>query len=98
MTKEDMRKAAERTWNLLKLLNVKEGFSRKDDAFPKEWFNPLKLGKIEFEFKGFFGETIITPNIANELIDDYYDERGWNKESGIPTQEKVKELGLEKYV
>jgi aldehyde:ferredoxin oxidoreductase len=98
MTQEDMRMAAERTWNLLKLLNVKEGFSRKDDVFPKEWFNPLKHGNIEFEFKGFFGETIITPNIANQLLDDYYDERGWNKESGIPTQEKVIELGLEKYV
>lgn len=70
----------------------------KKFIFAKEWFNPLKHGNIEFEFKGFFGETIITPNIANQLLDDYYDERGWNKESGIPTQEKVIELGLEKYV
>jgi aldehyde:ferredoxin oxidoreductase len=28
-------------------------------------------------------------------LDDYYDERGWDKESGIPTPEKLKELGLE---
>ncbi|MBD3197727.1 MAG: hypothetical protein GF317_21930, partial [Candidatus Lokiarchaeota archaeon] len=37
-TKEDIREAAERTWNLLKLLNAKEDFSRKDDKFPSEWF------------------------------------------------------------
>jgi aldehyde:ferredoxin oxidoreductase len=95
---EDMRKAAERTWNLLKLMNVKEGFSRKDDQFPKEWFKPLKLGASLVEMKDFTGTTKITPEIANLLIDDYYDERGWNKMDGFPTPEKIKELGLEKFV
>jgi aldehyde:ferredoxin oxidoreductase len=28
------------------------------------------------------------------LLDDYYDERGWNMERGIPTEEKLEELGL----
>ena len=95
---EDMRKGAERTWNLLKILNVKEGFSRKDDQFPKEWFKPLKYGKAVVDMKDFTGTTKITPEIANQLIDDYYDERGWNKMDGSPTPEKIKELGLEKFV
>ena len=95
---EDMRKAAERTWNLLKLMNVKEGFSRKDDGFPKEWFKPLKFRASVLELKDFTGTTKITPEIANLLIDDYYDERGWNKMDGAPTAEKIKELGLEKFV
>ena len=94
---EEMRKAAERTWNLLKLMNVKEGFSRKDDQFPKEWFKPIKLGAHMAELKDFTGTTNITPEIANLLIDDYYDERGWNKNNGFPTAEKIKELGLEKF-
>ena len=94
---EEMRKAAERTWNLLKLMNVKEGFSRKDDQFPKEWFKPIKLGAHMAELKDFTGTTNITPEIANLLIDDYYDERGWNKNNGSPTAEKIKELGLEKF-
>jgi len=98
ISSEDMRKAAERTWNLLKLMNVKEGFSRKDDQFPKEWFKPLKYGASELEMKDFTGTTNITPEIANLLIDDYYDERGWNKIDGTPTAEKIKELGLEKFV
>ncbi|MCK4781091.1 MAG: hypothetical protein KAT57_12905, partial [Candidatus Lokiarchaeota archaeon] len=96
-TSEDLRMAAERTWNLLKLMNMKEGFSRKNDKFPEDWFKPLKFGNKYFKLLDFFGETIITPDIANQLLDDYYDERGWDKISGNPTKEKINELGLEQY-
>jgi len=94
---EELRIAAERTWNLLKIMNKKEGFNRKDDHFPKEWFKPLKYGDNQLEFKDFFGGTTITKDIANQLLDDYYDERGWNKVNGLPTDNKIKELSLEKY-
>ncbi|MHA1343344.1 MAG: aldehyde ferredoxin oxidoreductase N-terminal domain-containing protein [Promethearchaeota archaeon] len=97
LQKEDLRLAAERSWNLLKILNVCEGFSRKDDNFPKEWFKPLKYGNNEFKFYDFFGETIITPSISNQLLDDYYDERGWSKINGIPNEKKIKELSLDRY-
>lgn len=94
---EDLRIAAERTWNLLKIMNKKEGFNRKDDNFPKEWFKPLTFGDNQLEFKDFFGGKIITEDIANQLLDDYYDERGWNKNNGIPTEIKIKELSLERF-
>jgi aldehyde:ferredoxin oxidoreductase len=29
------------------------------------------------------------------MKDEYYDIRGWNKKTGIPTKEKLVELGLE---
>jgi aldehyde:ferredoxin oxidoreductase len=98
LTINDLRLAAERSWNLLKLLNVKEGFSRRDDKFPKEWFKPLKYGENVLEFKDFFGETMITPKIANQLLDDYYDERGWDKNTGQPSAETVESLDLSKYL
>jgi len=98
MQLDDLRIAAERTWNLLKIMNIKEGFSRKDDKFPEEWFKPLKFGENILKFQDFFGETIITPEVANQLLDDYYDERGWDKIRGIPMQEKIKELSLEIYL
>jgi aldehyde:ferredoxin oxidoreductase len=28
-------------------------------------------------------------------LDDYYDERGWDIKTGIPTEETLLELGLE---
>ena len=97
-SQEDLRIAAERSWNLLKILNAREGFSRKDDKFPKEWFNNLKYGNNELQLHDFFGTTLITPTIANQLLDDYYNERGWNLKDGLPSQEKVKELGLTPYI
>jgi aldehyde:ferredoxin oxidoreductase len=39
MTGEEYLRAGERVWNLQKLLNAREGFSRKDDKFPKRWIN-----------------------------------------------------------
>jgi aldehyde:ferredoxin oxidoreductase len=95
---DDLRIGAERTWNLYKLMNMKEGFSRNDDKFPSEWFNPLKFGQNTFKFLDFFGEVVITPNIANQLLNDYYNERGWDIQSGNPTKEKIKELGLENFL
>ncbi|MFX0077516.1 MAG: aldehyde ferredoxin oxidoreductase C-terminal domain-containing protein, partial [Candidatus Hermodarchaeota archaeon] len=95
---EDLRVAAERTWNLIKLMNIKEGFSRKNDSFPKEWFKPLQFGNNVFKFLDFFGETIITPDLANKLLDDYYNERGWDGIDGNPTKKKIKELGLEQFI
>ncbi len=97
LSPDDLRIAAERTWNLLKILNVREGFSRKDDKFPTQWFVPLKFGELELKFQDFYGGTTITPAITNQLLDDYYDERGWNETTGIPTPEKLEELGLSNY-
>jgi aldehyde:ferredoxin oxidoreductase len=98
LSKEDIRKAAERSWNLLKILNVKEGFSRKDDEFPEEWFNSLKYGQNKLKLKDFYGTTEITKELANQILDDYYDERGWNIVDGIPNSNKIKELGLEGFL
>ncbi|NVM37661.1 MAG: hypothetical protein HWN81_18860 [Candidatus Lokiarchaeota archaeon] len=97
-TSDDLRKAAERTWNLLKLMNMKENFSRKDDKFPEDWFKPLKFGNKYFKLLDFFGETIITPDIANQLLDDYYDERGWDKITGNPIKAKINELELKSFI
>jgi aldehyde:ferredoxin oxidoreductase len=98
MTSEDLRKAAERTWNLLKIMNMKEGFSRKDDRFPEGWYKPLKFGENILNLQDFFGEVTITPKIANQLLDDYYEERGWDKNDGLPNENKIEELGLTNYL
>jgi aldehyde:ferredoxin oxidoreductase len=29
------------------------------------------------------------------MLDNYYELRGWNKKTGLPTREKLIELGLE---
>jgi aldehyde:ferredoxin oxidoreductase len=78
--KEEFGIVGERIWNLARLFNAREGFSRKDDYLPKRITTPLadsgKLLKQEdFEF----------------MLQEYYSIRGWD-ENGIPTKEKIGEL------
>jgi len=87
-SREDLTQAAERAFNLLKALNVREGFDRKDDRFPERWFGEKK-------HKDYYEQVDITREVAYGLLDDYYDEMGWDIGTGIPTKSKLSELGLD---
>jgi aldehyde:ferredoxin oxidoreductase len=59
------------------------------------WFTPLKgLGK-EFRLQDYFRTTELSREDLEGYLDDYYDERGYDKQTGVPTVEKLRELGLE---
>ena len=34
----------------------------------------------------------------NQILDQYYDERGWDLETGVPTRQKLTNLGLQSVV
>lgn len=89
-----LKKVGERSWNLLRAMNVKEGFDRKDDKFPKSWLMPLKWGGKEIFLKSPHGDRPATREDLENLLDDYYDERGWDIKSGIPPEQKLGALGL----
>jgi aldehyde:ferredoxin oxidoreductase len=95
MDASELKRAAERAWNVLKAINAREGFSRKDDKFPPKWLEPLKRGDEEVRMKDFLGIKVLTPDDLEKMLDDYYDERGWDIQTGLPTREKLVELGLE---
>jgi aldehyde:ferredoxin oxidoreductase len=86
--KEELMKAGDRVWNLLKVANVKEGFGRKDDSFSPRWLEEKS------QFIDYTGKVKINEEIADRFLDDYYQERGWDVDKGIPTREKLLELGL----
>ena len=86
-TPGEIRKIGERLNNVAKLFNMGEGFTRKDDSFPKRVMTePIKAGAS----KG----ALISQEALDEMLDEYYAERGWDKD-GIPTPEKLKELGIQ---
>lgn len=86
-TAEDVIKVGERINNLARAFNVREGISRKDDTFPERILTePLKEGGSKGSY--------IPREQLDMMLDEYYEVRGWNK-NGIPTEEKLKELGLE---
>ena len=80
---EELLKVGERIWNLQKLYNIKRGFGRKDDTLPARLLTePLKEGAPAGQVSR-----------IHEMLDEYYALRGWDAE-GIPTKEKLRELGL----
>jgi len=93
-TPADLKLASERVWNLWKLINYRAGFDRKDDEPPEIWSQPLKGVDTEYHLKDYFGTTALTREDVDRLLDDYYDERGWDKETSLPTANKLKQLGL----
>jgi aldehyde:ferredoxin oxidoreductase len=94
ITPEELNKAGERAWNILKAANVREGFTRKDDRFPDKFFEPLKAGDKEIRLMNYNRTKELTRSDVEKLFDDYYDERGWNIEKGIPTKKKLEDLDL----
>jgi aldehyde:ferredoxin oxidoreductase len=87
----------ERNWNLNKLLNIREGFNRNDDRPPEAWFKPLKIKgtKTELFLMDYYRTVQLNRQDVEKLLDDYYDECGWDKGTSAPTSKKLKKLGLE---
>jgi len=85
---EDMRQAGERINNVARLFNIREGLGRKDDTLP------YKVMHLPVPDEGPSKGAYVTQKELNFLLDDYYETRGWTKD-GIPTKEKLKELGME---
>ncbi len=83
ITDEEYLLAGERIWNLERLFNIKAGFTRKDDTLPPRLLHePMKDGP----HKGRVVE-------LDQMLPEYYRLRGWDDE-GVPTAEKLQELGL----
>ncbi len=78
---------SERVRNLERMFDVRQGLTRKDDNLPKKFFDqPLKRGPYEGE--------VLDRKKFEQMKDEYYDLRGWDRETGVPTPEKLAELGL----
>lgn len=84
---EGLRQGADRVWTLLRLANLREGFSRKEDGFPEQWFGADG-------FRDYVTDAPVTREALERMVEDYYDEQGWDPETGIPTQKRLEELGL----
>jgi aldehyde:ferredoxin oxidoreductase len=86
-TPQDMMIWGEKLFTLFKSYTVREGLTRKDDSWPDRFFSePLPEGPAK-------GAVLSRDEIAR-LLDEYYELRGWDKESGLPTKRKLAELGL----
>jgi aldehyde:ferredoxin oxidoreductase len=82
----ELKKAGERIWNLLRLFNFREGFRTADDSLPNRFFNdPLKSGTP--------AGRVLPRDQFNAMLKEYYQLCGWDS-AGVPTPEKLKELQI----
>ena len=82
----EMFRTGERIWNLERLYNLREGFARGDDTLPPRLLNEPATGPSE----GWVSH--LEPMLA-----EYYRARGWDA-NGVPTPQKLEELGLAELV
>jgi aldehyde:ferredoxin oxidoreductase len=85
---EALSERVERIWTLYRLLNIREGMTRADDSLPGKWFE-------EPTFKNYLTGETLSREDAEQMVSDYYQEWGWDPETGTPSNEYLRNLGLE---
>ena len=84
MSPADVRRVGERIVNLERAFNVREGIRRRDDSLPRRF-------REEALPEGASAGTVFD---QEPMLDEYYDERGWSRETGIPHAGTLEGLGL----
>jgi aldehyde:ferredoxin oxidoreductase len=88
MSAEELKRSGERINTIGRLINIREGFGRKDDTLP--W----KVMHMPIPDEGPVKGAFVSQEELDLLLDDYYQSRGWNVD-GVPTVETLKELGMD---
>jgi aldehyde:ferredoxin oxidoreductase len=83
----ELLKIGERSINLQRMFNVREGITPSDDMLPARVMAVPEFGKYSSE------EDCVIHDFQM-MLDEYYQARGWDPETGLPTPEKCAELGL----
>ena len=76
---------AQRTLNLARLFNIREGFKASDDWLPQRFFEP--------QTAGYLSKTTVDKSELLAAIKTYYGMMGWNEE-GVPRLETLQSLGI----
>ena len=85
LTPAEVKFIGERIVNIERAYDVREGIRRVHDTLPRRFLEePVSYGPsaphvIELEV----------------MLDEYYEARGWDVKTGLPTKAKLLELGLD---
>jgi len=81
---DDLLHVGERAWNLKRMINHRLGLVRQNDTLPKLLREPYSDGGAQgYEIP------------LEEMLEAYYQARGWDPMTGRPTPSKLNELGLD---
>jgi len=85
----ELLRIGERIFNLERCFNIREGIRRKDDSTPQRFCLVPAFGPFSQD-----SGRATSKEELNAMLDEYYEARGWEKETGIPSERKLRELGL----
>jgi aldehyde:ferredoxin oxidoreductase len=87
----ELMTGGERAMTLSRIYNYREGFSRSDDRLPEKYTENMADGpyrdKLGIDETGFY-----------RMLADYYEEMGWDRDTGLATAETIRKLGLDELV
>ena len=84
----ELMKLGERSINMARIFNYREGFTSKDDTLPEVFYQNFKGGPLD-------GQGAINKEDFQKAIRLRYELMGWDPDTGIPTPAKLIELGLD---
>ncbi len=89
MTGSDLYRAGLRCHTLERHLSfLRGGFSRPDDILPDRFFD------TEVSSGPYSGAHLDREQV-DKMLDEYYAYLGWDSETGLPSEERLRELGLD---
>ena len=87
MTIQDLLDIGERATNMARIFNMREGFTRADDTLPERLFGGLENGKL--------AGIPLPKDDFEEALSNLYEMKGWDRESGLPREERLQSLSLD---
>ncbi|MEE8369519.1 MAG: aldehyde ferredoxin oxidoreductase family protein [Dehalococcoidia bacterium] len=85
-TAAEAMRVGERVATMGRAFNLREGLTAADDQLPKRFFSPTPRGALK--------DTAVDPEEFNNAVHTFYRMMGWDGETGVPTAEKLVELGI----
>ncbi len=84
----ELMRLGERSINMARIFNYREGFTSKDDTLPEVFYHNFKGGPLD-------GKFAINKEDFQKAIRLRYKLMGWDNDTGIPTSATLTELGLD---
>ena len=82
----ELLKAGERYVTMMRLFNMRCGWTRADDVLPARM--------AEFHRSGSVTEEPVMPEVLSEAVTQFYGMMGWDTETGAPTPARLQELEI----
>lgn len=97
LDREGLMLAAERGWNLLRLINGRETAGNQDRV-PPQWFEPVDAAGTTLVMQDYYRRCSLSPEDLEGFLASYYEERGWELLTGLPSETTSSRLGLQEIV